>query len=61
MPEKEESLDEEYRELMKLAGDDGCKCGIEACPGHEAFGGRLFIENHTLGPIVVELPEKKKS
>jgi hypothetical protein len=24
---------------MKLAEPEGCLCGIEACPGHEAIGG----------------------
>jgi hypothetical protein len=49
----EDPGDAEYRQLMKLAGDDGCKCGIEGCPGHELIGGRLFLENHPLGPIVI--------
>jgi hypothetical protein len=51
----EDPVDAEYRQLMKLAGDDGCKCGIEGCPGHELIGGRLFLENHPLGPIVISV------
>lgn len=23
--------------------------GIEGCPGHQVFGGRIFMENHPLG------------
>jgi hypothetical protein len=57
---KDDPLDEEYRELMKLAEPEGCLCGIEGCPGHEAISGRLFIENHPLGPVVVEFPDSKK-
>jgi hypothetical protein len=49
----DDPIDEEYRQLMKLSGDDGCKCGIEGCPGHELIGDRLFLENHPLGPIVI--------
>jgi hypothetical protein len=32
--------------------DDGCKCGIEGCPEHEAVNGKVIIDNHPLGPIV---------
>jgi hypothetical protein len=53
----DDSVDAEYRQLMKLAGDDGCKCGIEGCPGHELIGGRLFLENHPLGPIVITVKD----
>jgi hypothetical protein len=38
-PAPDDPLDAEYRELMELAGPDGCKCGIPQCPGHEAIGG----------------------
>jgi len=59
MAQNEKPLDEEYRELMKLAGEEGCLCGIEACPGHEVIGGKVFIEDHPLGPIVIKLPKNK--
>jgi hypothetical protein len=49
----DDSVDTEYRRLMTLAGDDGRKCGIEGRPGHELIGGRLFLDNHPLGPIVI--------
>jgi hypothetical protein len=39
MPQNEDPLDEVYRELMKLAGEEGCLCGIEGCPGHEVIDG----------------------
>jgi len=51
----------EYRELMKLAGPDGCKCGIPQCPGHEVIGGRIFMDTHPLGPIIIERPDKDLS
>jgi hypothetical protein len=43
---------------MKLAGEDGCKCGIEGCPGHEAVNGKIFIDNH-LRAIVIDVPKRK--
>ena len=49
----DDSVDAEYKQLMKLAGDDGCQCGIEGCHGHELIGDRLFLDNHPLGPIVI--------
>jgi len=58
MPEKGDPIDEEYRGLMKLAGDDGCKCGIEGCPGHEVIDGKVFIDNHPLG-LVISVPKRK--
>ena len=51
-------LDAEYRQLMKLARDEGCRCGIRGCPGHELIGGKIFVENHPLGVIIVECPDK---
>src|SRR6266850_7409525 len=48
-PAPDDLLDAEYRELMKLAGEDGCKCGIPHCPGHEVIGGRVFMDTHPLG------------
>jgi hypothetical protein len=59
MPKKDDPLDEEYRELMKLAEPEGCLCGIEACPGHELTNGRIFIENHPLGSLIIEIPDSK--
>jgi hypothetical protein len=59
MPQNEGPLDEEYRELMKLAGEDGCLCGIEACPGHEVIDGKVLIDSHPLGPIVITLHKNK--
>lgn len=59
--ETDEPLDAEYREMIELAGSDGCKCGILGCPGHEVIGGRIFMENHPLGPIIVECPDEDSS
>ena len=56
-----DTIDEEYRQLMNLAGDEGCKCGIEACPGHEEVAGKIFIENHPFGSIIVEIQSCKGS
>lgn len=50
----DDPLDAEYKELMKLTGPDGCKCGIPQCPGHEVIGGRIFMENHPLGTIIIK-------
>jgi hypothetical protein len=51
----DDTIDEEYRQLMRLAGDDGCECGIEGCPGHEVVDGKILIENHPLGSIVIDV------
>jgi hypothetical protein len=58
---KDDPLDEEHRELMRLAGEDRCKGGIEVCSAHEEIGGRLFLENHPLGPIIVERGKEKSN
>ena len=59
MPQNQKPLDEEYRELMKLAGEEGCLCGIEGCPGHEVIDGKVFIDSHPLGRIVITLHKNK--
>ena len=57
-PAPDDPLDAEYRELMALARPHGCKCGIPGCPGHEVIGGRIFMENHALGTIIIKCPDK---
>jgi hypothetical protein len=59
MQVREDPINQEYRALMQLAGEDGCKCGIEGCPGHEAVNGKIFIDNHPLGPIVIDVSKRK--
>lgn len=59
MQAKEDPIAQEYRALMELAGEDGCKCGIEGCPGHEAVNGKVFIDNHRQGPIVIDVLNRK--
>jgi hypothetical protein len=44
---------------MKLARDEGCPCGIEGCPRHEVVDGKVFIDNHPLGPIVIDVSDRE--
>jgi hypothetical protein len=45
---------------MELAGPDGCKCkcGIPQGPGRGVIGGRIFTETRSLGPLIIECPDK---